>query len=72
MRVLFILVLAIVPAIAQIPLVQLLDASRPGSDFRVGDRFEIVITARMLLLPSKRDGSRAGVADQCGGDRHCA
>jgi hypothetical protein len=43
--ILLILVLAIVPAVAQIPLIHLLNASRPGSDFRVGDRFEIVITA---------------------------
>ena len=45
MRILLTLVLAIVPAVAQIPLVHLLNASRPGSDFQIGDRFEIVITA---------------------------
>ena len=45
MRILLTLVLAIVPAVAQIPLVSLLNASRPGSDFQIGDRFEIVITA---------------------------
>jgi hypothetical protein len=45
MRTLFTLVLAVVPAVAQIPLVSLLNASRPGSDFQIGDRFEIVITA---------------------------
>jgi hypothetical protein len=45
-RVLFILVLAIVPAVAQTPIVRLLNASRPSSpDFQIGDRFEIVITA---------------------------
>ena len=45
MRIPIIFVLAVVPAVAQISLVHLLNASRPGSDFRVGDRFEIVITA---------------------------
>jgi hypothetical protein len=39
------LVLAIIPAAAQSPLVRLLNASRPISrDFQVGDRFEILIT----------------------------
>jgi hypothetical protein len=45
MRTLLTLVLAVVPAVAQIPLVSLFNASRPGSDFQVGDRFEIVIAA---------------------------
>jgi hypothetical protein len=45
MRIALILVLAIAPAWAQMPLVQLLNSSHPGSDFLVGDRFEIVITA---------------------------
>jgi hypothetical protein len=45
MRILLTLVLAVVPAVAQVPLVSLLNASRPGSDFQIGDRFEIVITA---------------------------
>lgn len=45
MRILLALVLAVVPAVAQIPLVRLLNASRPGSAFQIGDRFEIVITA---------------------------
>jgi hypothetical protein len=44
-RILLTLVLATLPATAQIPLVNLLNASRPGSDFQIGDRFEIVITA---------------------------
>jgi hypothetical protein len=39
------LALALVPAAAQVPLVNLLNVSRPGSDFQVGDRFEIVIRA---------------------------
>jgi hypothetical protein len=45
MRILLTLVLAVVPAAAQIQLVSLLNASRPGSDFQIGDRFEIVIAA---------------------------
>ncbi len=45
MRTLLTLILAIVPSSAQIPLVSLLNASRPGRDFQIGDRFEIVITA---------------------------
>jgi hypothetical protein len=45
MRVPLLLVLAIIPAAAQSPLVHLLNASRPLSrDFQIGDRFEIVIT----------------------------
>ena len=45
MRVLFILILAIVPGVAQTPLVRMMNPSRPFSpDFEVGDRFEIVIT----------------------------
>jgi len=44
-RALLILVLAIVPAVAQTPLVRLLNTSRPSStDFEIGDCFEIVIT----------------------------
>jgi hypothetical protein len=45
MRILLAVVFAIVPAAAQIPHVTLLNASRPGSAFLVGDRFQIVITA---------------------------
>jgi hypothetical protein len=45
MRILLTLVLAIVPAAAQIPLVSLVNASRSGGNFQIGDRFEIVITA---------------------------
>ena len=45
MRILLTLVLAVVPAVAQIPLASLFNASRPGSDFQIGDRFEIVIAA---------------------------
>jgi hypothetical protein len=45
MRVPLLLVLAIIPAAAQSPLVRLLNASRPISrDFQVGDRFEILVT----------------------------
>ncbi len=50
MRILLILGLAavpaIVPAMAQIPIVQLTNVTRPASsDFQTGDRFQIVITA---------------------------
>jgi hypothetical protein len=62
MRILLALVLAIVPAAAQIPLVHLLNASRPGSDFRIGDRFEIVITAAPHQRVSVRT-SRQGRTD---------
>ena len=62
MRILLTLVLAIVPAVAQIPLVSLLNASRPGSDFQVGDRFEIVITAAPNQPVSVRT-SRQGRTD---------
>jgi hypothetical protein len=44
MRVLAILVLAIVTAVAQTPLVRLINSSHPSSaEFSVGDRFEILI-----------------------------
>jgi len=54
MRTLLILIFVIVPAVAQIPLVSLLNVSRPGSDFQIGDRFEIVITAAPNQLVSVR------------------
>jgi hypothetical protein len=41
--------------VAQIPHVRLLNASRPDSDFQIGDRFEIVITA----APNQRVSVRA-------------
>jgi hypothetical protein len=59
MRILLTLALAIVPAVAQIPLVRLLNTSRPGSDFQIGDRFEIVITAapnQRVSLRTSRQG----------------
>ena len=62
MRILLTLVFAIVPAAAQIPLVSLLNASRPGSDFQIGDRFEIVITAAPNQRISVRT-SRQGRTD---------
>jgi hypothetical protein len=62
MRILLTLVLAIVPAVAQIPLVSLFNASRPGSDFQVGDRFEIVIAASPNQPVSVRT-SRQGYTD---------
>jgi hypothetical protein len=45
MRILLILGLAVIPAVAQTPAVQLTNTTRPAStDFQVGDHFEIVIT----------------------------
>lgn len=44
MRVLLILAVAVVPAIAQSPVVRLTNTSRPASnEFQIGDRYEIVI-----------------------------
>ena len=62
MRILLTLVLAIVPAAAQIPFVSLLNVSRPGSNFQIGDRFEIVITAARNQPVSVRT-SRQGRTD---------
>ena len=46
MRVLLILAVAVIPAVAQNPVVRLTNATRPASgDFQIGDLFEIVITA---------------------------
>src|SRR5258707_15532120 len=61
-RILLTLVLAILPATAQIPLVNLLNASRPGRGFQIGDRFEIVITAPPNQLVSVRT-MREGYTD---------
>jgi hypothetical protein len=45
MRILLILGVALIPAIAQSPVVQLTNATRPASkDFQIGDRFQIVVT----------------------------
>jgi hypothetical protein len=45
MRALPILALAVIPAVAQTPLVRLINATHPASrDFQIGDRFEILIT----------------------------
>jgi hypothetical protein len=45
MRVLLILAVAVIPAVAQNPIVQLTNATRPASkDFQIADRFEILIT----------------------------
>lgn len=45
MRGLLILAVAVIPAVAQNPIAQLTNATRPASrDFQIGDRFEIVIT----------------------------
>jgi hypothetical protein len=55
MRVLFILVMASVSALAQIPLVRLVNTSRPASrDFQIGDQFQIVITGAPKLPISVR------------------
>jgi hypothetical protein len=46
MRILLVLALAVVPVVAQSPVVRLINATRPAStDFQIGDRFEIVITS---------------------------
>src|SRR5260370_28898023 len=45
MRALLILVLGVIPAAAQSPLVRLINVSRPVSrDFQIGERFEVLIT----------------------------
>ena len=56
------LILALVPAIAQTSLVRLVNASRPGNDFRIGDRFEIHIIAAPNQTISVRT-SRQGRTD---------
>jgi hypothetical protein len=46
MRALLILAIAVVPAVAQKPAVLLTNSTRPaGTDFQIGERFEIVVTA---------------------------
>ena len=62
MRILLTLVLGIVPAVAQVPIVSLLNATRPGRDFQIGDRFQIVITAAPNQLVSVRT-SKQGHTD---------
>ena len=45
MRVLFALLVVVIPAAAQNPLVRLVNASHPASSvFQVGDRFEVLVT----------------------------
>ncbi len=45
MQILLALAVAVMPAVAQIPVAQLSNGTRPASgDFKIGDRFEIVIT----------------------------
>jgi hypothetical protein len=44
MRLLLTLTLAVASALGQSPVVQLTNVTRPGNDFQIGDRFEIVIT----------------------------
>jgi hypothetical protein len=44
MRILFILAMAAIPAVAQSPIVRLINATHPASkNFQIGDRFELVI-----------------------------
>ena len=56
------LVLAMVPVAAQVPIVDLLNASRPGGGFQIADHFEIVITAAPNQPVSVRT-SRQGRTD---------
>ena len=45
MRILLALLMVVIPAAAQHPLVRLVNASHPGvSGFQVGDRFEVLVT----------------------------
>ena len=45
MRVLFAILVVVIPAAAQNPLVRLVNASHPASSvFQVGDRFEVLVT----------------------------
>jgi hypothetical protein len=44
MRILLALIAAALSVAAQSPAMRIANASRPGSDFQIGDRFEIVIT----------------------------
>src|SRR5438874_2525443 len=46
MRLLLILAVAALPAIAQSPIARITNATRPGSgEFLIGDRYEVLITA---------------------------
>src|SRR5438309_419027 len=55
MRVLLFLVVAIIPAAAQSPVVRLTNVTRPAStEFQIGDRFEIVIPGAADQLVSVR------------------
>lgn len=55
MRVLFALLILVIPAAAQNPLVRLLNASHPANKtFQVGDRFEVLITGAPKLPISVR------------------
>ena len=45
MRLLMAGLLALVPAFAQTALVRISNISRPGQEFQIGDRFQILITA---------------------------
>jgi hypothetical protein len=62
MRILLILTVTVACAAGQSPAVQFNNASRPGSEFQVGDRFEIVITGAANQPVSVRT-TRAGRSD---------
>src|SRR5277367_6593562 len=74
-RILLIFGLVIVPATPQVPLVRMLNASRPGSDFQVGEHFEIVIIGapnqRVSVRTSRQGrtdwGPEIGSTDSTGG-----
>ena len=62
MRILLVLMLAVIPAVAQSPVVQLSNTTRPGSgDFLIGDRFEIVITGAPNQPISVRTTTKQGM-----------
>jgi hypothetical protein len=61
MRILLILASAIIPVVAQSPVVHLSNTTRPGSgDFLIGDRFEIVITGAPNQPVSVRTTAKQG------------
>jgi hypothetical protein len=67
MRGLLILAVAVISAVAQGPVVQLTNTTRPASkDFQIGDRFEFVITA----APNQPVSVRTTTAKDGLGPRH--
>jgi len=60
MRLPFIFVAAVMSVAAQIPVVTIANTTRPGKDFQVGDRFEIVVTGvakQPVSVRTTRQGS---------------